>query len=197
MLDVRLSTWRFSPSSASAWQPRSGIQKSRRKRARSSRGALLELLGERSSSQTSRARRAAAPLGVVDVALDLAGRDRPLRERAVGELDRVPAVLPALVDQARRGVAALVLDVAVAVEVAAVLDPSQRGASVRLQLANQRVVAGPAVVLVEQDRNSGVASALPKYGECGRSPREVSSPKRSSCRILPGSCSWKSSRVVA
>ncbi len=41
-----------------------------------------------------------------------------------------------------------------------------------------------------------MASAVPKYGECGRSPRAVSSPKRSSCRILPGSCSWKSSRTV-
>ena len=42
--------------------------------------------------------RAPAPR-VVDVALNLAGRDRPARERPVGELHRVPAVLPALVDQ--------------------------------------------------------------------------------------------------
>src|SRR4029079_8394151 len=52
----------------------------------------------------------------VDVALDLDQRDRRLGERAVGVADRVPRVLPALVDQrplARAGV----FDVAVAVEV--------------------------------------------------------------------------------
>jgi hypothetical protein len=42
-----------------------------------------------------------------------------------------------------------------------------------------------------------VASADPKYGECGRTPLAVSSPKRSSCRIFPGSRSWKSSRSCA
>ena len=69
--------------------------------------------------QTSRGQPRAAPLRVVGVALDLAGRDRRLGEPAVGEDDRVPGVLPALVargpfSRLRR----LVLDVAVAVEVA-------------------------------------------------------------------------------
>ncbi len=36
MFEVRLSTWRFSPSRATAWQPRSGIQKSRRNDVRRS-----------------------------------------------------------------------------------------------------------------------------------------------------------------
>ena len=48
------------------------------------------------------------------------------------------------------GLRQLVLDVAVAVEVAAVLDPGQRGAGVGLEGADQLVVAGPAVVLVQQ-----------------------------------------------
>ena len=151
MLEVRLSTWRLSPSSARAWQPRSGIQKSRRKRARrsSARCSRRSLRVVVVPDLAGEARRAS--LRVVDVALDLAGRDRSLRERAVGELDRVPAVLPALVDQAGGRVAAFVLDVAVAVEVAAVLDPGQRSAGVALERADERVVAGPAVVLVEED----------------------------------------------
>ena len=45
-----------------------------------------------------------------------------------------------------------VLDVSVAVGVAAVLDPGQRRAGVGLQRADQLVVAGPAVVLVQQDQ---------------------------------------------
>src|SRR5437899_11266336 len=36
-------------------------------------------------------------LGIVDVTLDLAGRSRQFRQRAIGEEDRVPGILPALV----------------------------------------------------------------------------------------------------
>ena len=44
------------------------------------------------------ARQAGSPhLGVVDVALELAGGARRRRNRAIGERDRVPRVLPALV----------------------------------------------------------------------------------------------------
>ena len=111
--------------------------------------------------------------------------------------DRVPRVLPALVLEAGLGVAPLVLDVAVAVAVAVLVDPLERRARRGLELAHQVGVARPALVLVEHTRNSGVESAEPKYGECGRSSNAVSSPKRSSCRILPGSSSRKASTPVA
>ena len=191
------STWRFSPSRASAWQPRSGIQKSRRTCSRSASACVLQALGEHTvAPDLPRQPRAPSPR-VVDVALDLAGRDRPARERPVGELDRVPAVLPALVEQPGGDVASLVLDVAVAVDVAAVLDPEQRCTSVGLQLADERVVARPAVVLVQQHQEQRCGVGAAEVGRMRPLPRAVSSPKRSSCRILPGSCSWKSSRTVA
>src|SRR5581483_6311624 len=71
----------------------------------------------------------AASARVVDVALDLARRARQGRERAVAPHDRVPRVFPALVLEATLGVATLVLDVAVAVAVAEVVDPRERRAS--------------------------------------------------------------------
>ena len=104
------------------------------------------------SLQTSRARRAVRTLGVVDVALQLAGRARRRGQRAVGERDRVPGVLPALVLEPGLRVAALVLDVAVAVAVAVAIDPGDRRARLALQLARQRAVARPALVLLEQDQ---------------------------------------------
>ena len=139
---------RGSPTTAGGRCSRSGCRPGacrRRARARGSRARASRSRGgsasRRSPARCSRRSRErgvapdlareprAAPLRVVDVALDLAGRDRPARERAVGELDRVPAVLPALVDQAGGRVAALVFDVAVAVEVAAVARsrPAPRG----------------------------------------------------------------------
>jgi hypothetical protein len=91
-------------------------------------GALLESGGQRLVVPDVAREARRAPLRVVDRALDLAGGDRPLRKGAVGGLDRVPAVFPALVDQAGGRVAPLVLDVPVAVAVPAVLDPGQGGA---------------------------------------------------------------------
>ena len=73
-----------------------------------------------------------------------------MREFAVGELDRVPAVLPALVDQPRGRVSPLVLDIAVAIAVAAVLDPLQGGPRVWLKRVDERIVRRPAVILVEE-----------------------------------------------
>src|SRR6185437_8989401 len=73
----------------------------------------LELPGQRLVAPDLAREMGGADLGVVGVALDLGGRDRPTGQAAVGELDRVPAVLPALVDQAARRVPPLVLDVAV------------------------------------------------------------------------------------
>jgi hypothetical protein len=111
----------------------------------------LEALGERGIVPELRRESCAPALGVVDVALDLAGGDRAMRLLAVVEQDRVVRVLPALVLEAAERVARLVLDVAVPVEVAVVIDPVERGARVRLELADQVAVAGPALVLVEQD----------------------------------------------
>ena len=85
----------------------------------------------------------------IDVALDLDERDRALGERAVADADRVGRVLPALVDEAAFGLA-LVLDEAVAVEVAVVVDPVERRERVGPQLVDQLIVSRPALVLIEQ-----------------------------------------------
>ena len=153
MFEVSVSTCRLSPSSASAKNSRSAhpevlveaALQLGRLAARAARRAS-------SSSQTSRASRARAHLRVVDVALDLAGRARQLRERAVGEEDRVPRVLPALVLEAGLGVPALVLDVAVAVAVAVARRSSASAARASVSSSRTSVgVARPALVLVEQD----------------------------------------------
>ena len=81
--------------------------------------------------------------------------------RAVGELDAVPRVPPALVAEALRR-ARRVLDVAVAVAVAVLVDPVERGERVVPAGAHERVVAGPAPVLGEQDQpqRRGVGGAV-------------------------------------
>ena len=55
----------------------------------------------------------------------------------------------------------LVLDVAVTVAVAVLVDPAQGAPRGRLELLHQVAIAGPALVLVQQIRNSGVESAAP------------------------------------
>src|SRR5438132_13950411 len=92
-----------------------------------------------------------AALRVVDVALDLARRNRAGRERPVGEQDRVPRVLPALVLEARLGVPPLVLDVAVSVAVAVAVDPRQSSTRLSFERAHEVDVPRPALDLVEQD----------------------------------------------
>src|SRR5205085_2493714 len=87
--------------------------------------------------------------GVVGVPLDLAGGPGERGEPAVRPDDRVPRVLPALVDQAGVGVARVVVEVPVVVGVAVLLDPPQCGAGLRFQLAYGVHVAGPPLVLVE------------------------------------------------
>ena len=89
----------------------------------------------------------AALLRVVDVALDLAGRDRRRCEPAVGEDDRVPGVLPALVDEAGRGVARAVVDETVVVRVAVQADPVERRPCRRLEIADEVAVTRPPLVL--------------------------------------------------
>ena len=91
-----------------------------------------------------------SPLGVVDVALHLARRDRCGREPAVGEALRIVRVLPRLVVEAALG-ALLVLDEAVAVAIAVVVDPGQRRQRRRTKAAHEGGVVGPAPHLREQD----------------------------------------------
>src|SRR5204862_2592761 len=65
--------------------------------------------------------------------------------------DRVPGVLPALILEARLLVAALVPDVAGALEVGVLVNPVERRARLGLEVADELAVACPALVLVEQD----------------------------------------------
>jgi hypothetical protein len=112
--------------------------------------APLEPVGERWVVPALARESRRAPKRVVGVALDLAGRDRRLGTRPVGEQDRVPRVLPALVVEPA-GRAPAVLEEAVAVEVALLLDPAHCGASVLFESADEFAVPCPQVVLVEQN----------------------------------------------
>ena len=78
----------------------------------------------------------------VEISLRLSQRDGRLREVPGGVHDRVLRVLPALVDQAAFCLA-LVFDEAVAVLVARLLDPAQRGLGRRKQLLAGGQVVGP------------------------------------------------------
>ncbi len=90
-------------------------------------------------------------LGVVDVALDLGRGDRQDGHRSVGEQDAVERVAPALVAEPLRR-AGPVLDIAVAVAVAELVDPGQRGHRVVAERAHDLRVARPAPVLGQQDQ---------------------------------------------
>ena len=88
--------------------------------------------------------RRAAPRGV-DVALELAERDRSVGEPAIGVKHRIVRVLPALVHEAF-GRLPRVLDEAVGVEVAVALDPVDGGGDARPEGGDEVAVAGPLVV---------------------------------------------------
>src|SRR5919201_1688666 len=134
----------------------------------------------------------ATHLYVVDVALDLARRDRPLGDRAVGEADRVPRVLPALVLESRLDITPLVFDVAVAVAVAVLVDPRERRARGRLELAHQLSVAAPALVLFEQNEEERrrVGAAVVRRVRSLAEVRELA--EADLVQIFPGSSSRKS-----
>src|ERR687896_2020957 len=82
-----------------------------------------------------------SPQRGMDVALDLAGRDRTSRQLAVRVEDRVPGVLPALLVEAERR-ATLVLDEAVTIEIGGSLDPGQRPFDMRPQLLHEGAISG-------------------------------------------------------
>ena len=132
----------------------------RSRRSRSTQNARSKRSRNWPASRSSRSASAVSPehdarelgtaaLGVVDVALHLAGGDRPLGDAAVGEALRVGRVLPRLHDEAVIR-APQELDEAVPVAVAELVDPAQRLAHRRLELAHERVVARPAPGLGEQ-----------------------------------------------
>ena len=114
-------------------------------------GLALEPLGERDVGAEAPGELGDAQLRVVDVRLDLGGRDRQVRDRSVGELDAVPRVLPALVAEALAR-PRLVLDVAVAVTIAVLVDPGERSGDLVPSPQNERVLAGEAPVLREEDQ---------------------------------------------
>src|SRR5207244_6080113 len=113
-------------------------------------GLVLEPRGERAGAPDLARERGHAQLRVVDVALHLAGRDRRGGERPVVEALRVARVFPGLVLEPARS-SALVLDEAVAVAVAVLVDPGERPHGRVPQLANKFRVVRPAPDLRELD----------------------------------------------
>src|SRR5262249_1210500 len=91
-----------------------------------------------------------AAFRVVDVPLNLDGRDRRLGERAVLEALRVARVLPRLVREAGIDHAA-VLDGALPLPAAAAVGPLEREQRRLAQALRERGVVGPAPGLGEQD----------------------------------------------
>ena len=112
-------------------------------------GLALEGLGEPGIAPDEARQADAAQLGVVGVALELAGGPRKAWQGAVAVGDRVPGVLPALVLKPGLPVATLVGDVPVSLQVRVLVDPAQRRAGLELQFLHQPVT-GPPLVLIEQ-----------------------------------------------
>ena len=98
--------------------------------------------------------------GGEDVALDLGECDRRFGGPAVDVPDRIAGILPALVEQPEPR-APLVLDEAVAVEVARIVDPGQGREGVRPQAFEHGVVARTGLGLAQEASHSGVESMLP------------------------------------
>ena len=137
LFDASASTWLPSASSASAKYSPSSTQKSRLKRRFRSAACFSSVVGERGVLPDLAREPGAAQLGVVRVALELARRAREAGQAAVAVRDRVPRVLPALVLEPGLLVAALVRDVAVALEVGVLVDPVQRGPRLVLEVAHE------------------------------------------------------------
>ena len=110
----------------------------------------------------------------VDVALHLAQGDRRLGQIAVGKAHRVPRVLPALVGEAAVG-RPLVLDVAVAVTVAELLDPLDRPIGVRQEAVDQLAGEAPPAKLAEEhdEQRRGVGGAVVDRAAAQRQRRRL------------------------
>ena len=116
-------------------------------------GVLRQSHGERGVAKSSR-QPGHPNARVVRVGLDFDQGDRPVGDPAVPIADRVGRVLPAMLDQAAM-CPAPILDEAVAVEVAVVLHPLERGKGIRPELLHEPEVAGPVIGLAEQDEPEG------------------------------------------
>ena len=162
MFDVSESTWLPSVSSASAKYSPSSTQKSRLNRRLRSAACRSSLSANAGSFQMLPGQASAAHLGVVGVALELAGRAREAGQPPVAVGDGVPGVLPALVLEAGLLVPALVPDVPVAHQVGVLVDPVQRRPRLAFELAHEARVTGPALVLVEEHdvEGRGVGGAV-------------------------------------
>ena len=149
MLLVRLSTGRLSASSAIAgYGPApSSTQNDARKRSASVGCPRPPALGPGPTERLEHAR--PADRGLVRVGLHLGQGDRRGGQPAVAPLDRVVAVLPALVGQAAPG-RVDVLEQPVAVGVAMVGHPGEGGLEVREQLGHLGGRQPPAPGVVEQ-----------------------------------------------
>src|SRR5262245_29563837 len=71
------------------------------------------------------------------------------------EEDGIPRVLPALILQTRLRIPPVVFDISVAVAIPPFVYPAKSSARRMLHLPHQLCVAGPALVLVEQDEEQG------------------------------------------
>ena len=148
MLEPRPSMGRLSRSRPMANQPRSSSQKSPLK-ARLSVSAFRCQRAARGSSPVAGRDRGPGAVRRVHVALHLAQGDRRVGQAAVVAAHGVPRVLPALVGQPA-GVRSEVLDVAIAVPVAEVLDPGERAVGVGQQPGQLLGRQPPAGQLAEQ-----------------------------------------------
>ena len=150
MFEVRLSTWRFSPSSARAWQP-ARASRSRGGTARAGRGLALEARGERRIAphlarqpRAARRRRRTRSPG----SRRSRSAPRPARRQRTGSSPSesfqhwftspvAGCGVGTRRSRRRRG--------------RRIVDPRQGGAGVGLERADELGVAGPALVLVEED----------------------------------------------
>ena len=173
------------------------------------RGLLLELVGERRVLPHLARQPRAAHLRVVGVALELAGRAREAGKPAVAVRDRVPGVLPALVLEPRLLVAALVPDVAVALEVGVLVDPVQGRPGLELE-ARERASGRPSSARTRRAarRRAGsrprsrsrASAAAPRTPSARRSASRGGSgrdPRRGSRRSAMPCQAPSASRVVA
>jgi hypothetical protein len=126
------------------------------------RRLFLEAIGVRRVVPDEPREAGTSYLRVVGVALQFAGGPGEAGQSPIPVGDRIPRVLPTLVLEPRLLVAAPIPDVAIAEEVGVVVDPGQGRSRLVLALSDQRAVAGPAFVLVQQDdvQGGGVRAAV-------------------------------------
>ena len=137
---------------------------------------LLEPVGEAGVAPDLARQPGAAHLGVVGVALQLAGGAREAGQAPVAVRDRVPRVLPALVLEPGLLVAPLVGDVAVALQVGVVVDPGQRRARLRAR------ARAPASCRRSSARTRRAAPRRAASRRRSRSTASAAAPRRRSSR---------------